>query len=147
VKNLENGRETIVRVNDRGPFVKERILDLSQGAAKALRVVGKGTARVKVMVVSETGRPLQTLPQQQSFALADLGFYVQIGAFTLEKNAERMQKRLADAGHRATVTKVTGKKATVYRVLIFTGKDRQNALLAKRSLQQKGHHEAFIVTR
>ncbi len=147
VKNLDNGRETIVRVNDRGPFVKERILDLSHGAAKALRVVGKGTARVKVMVVSETGMPLQTLPQQQTLALADEGFFVQIGAFALEKNAVQMQKRLTNAGHSTTVTKVTGKKATVYRVLIFTGRDREKALLAKRTLQQRGHHEAFIVAR
>ncbi len=52
VTNLSNGRSMIVRVNDRGPFVKGRIIDLSAGAAKQLGFHGKGTARVKVETVT-----------------------------------------------------------------------------------------------
>ena len=48
VTNLENGRKIIVRVNDRGPFHGRRIIDLSEGAAKALKMTGKGTAKVRV---------------------------------------------------------------------------------------------------
>ena len=147
VKNLENGRETIVRVNDRGPFVKGRILDLSQSAAKALKLEGKGTARVTVVALSETGRPVQIPPQDQPLDASDGSFYVQVGAFTREMNAEHMQKRFSDAGHTTTVSKVSGKKATIYRVLIFAGRDLSKALLAKRTLQQNGHKGAFVLTR
>jgi len=53
VKNLENGRSTVVRVNDRGPFVEDRILDLSYTKAKELGVVRKGTARVEIIAMAE----------------------------------------------------------------------------------------------
>jgi len=56
VTNLENGRSVVVRVNDRGPFKKNRILDLSRAAARELDVIGKGTAKVRVTIV-KTGGP------------------------------------------------------------------------------------------
>ncbi len=147
VKNLENGRETIVRVNDRGPFIKGRILDLSQSAAKVLKLMSKGTAKVRVVALSAPDKPVQMPPQDQPLGLAGGGFYVQIGAFTRKKNAVRMQKRYADAGHTTTVSKISGKKSAIYRVLIFTGRNLSKALLAKRSLQQNGHKEAFVLAR
>ena len=52
VTNLLNGKQTEVRVNDRGPFVANRIIDLSQGAAQAIEMVGPGTAHVRLEVVS-----------------------------------------------------------------------------------------------
>lgn len=52
VTNLENGRSVIVRINDRGPFKKKRIIDVSNRAAEILDMVGKGTAKVKVEVVA-----------------------------------------------------------------------------------------------
>lgn len=55
VENLDNGRSVIVRVNDRGPFAKNRILDLSRAAASELGMIGPGTARVRV-TVEEAGR-------------------------------------------------------------------------------------------
>ena len=51
VTNLENGSTTVVRINDRGPFIPGRIIDLSYAAAKKLKMLKKGTARVKVVVV------------------------------------------------------------------------------------------------
>jgi rare lipoprotein A len=53
VTNLANGRSVVVRINDRGPFVHGRILDLSYGAARALGIVGCGTARVRLEVLGE----------------------------------------------------------------------------------------------
>lgn len=52
VKNLNNGKEVIVRVNDRGPFIKSRIIDLSRAAAITLGILNMGTARVSVEVIS-----------------------------------------------------------------------------------------------
>ena len=51
VRNLENGRTVVVRVNDRGPFVKDRIVDLSRRAARELGMIGPGTARVRITVL------------------------------------------------------------------------------------------------
>ena len=56
VTNLENGRSVIVRINDRGPFAKGRIIDLSKAAAKKLGMIGKGTARVKVQVLPKESK-------------------------------------------------------------------------------------------
>ncbi|KIL98858.1 Rare lipoprotein A precursor [Paramagnetospirillum magnetotacticum MS-1] len=58
VTNLENGRSIIVRINDRGPFVNGRILDLSRKSAQLLGMEGKGTARVRVQVLPEESRVL-----------------------------------------------------------------------------------------
>ena len=52
VTNLENGTSVIVRINDRGPFIKGRIIDLSYAAAKQIKMVGKGIARVKIELIS-----------------------------------------------------------------------------------------------
>ncbi|PWR25903.1 septal ring lytic transglycosylase RlpA family protein [Zavarzinia aquatilis] len=67
VTNLENGRSVMVRVNDRGPFVNDRIIDLSRRAAQLLGFQNQGTARVRVQVVDESGRPgVSTLPVPQT---------------------------------------------------------------------------------
>lgn len=57
VKNLENGQSTVVRINDRGPFVQDRIIDLTFTKAKTLGVVGKGTARVEIVALAESDEP------------------------------------------------------------------------------------------
>ena len=68
VKNLDNGRSTVVRINDRGPFVEDRIIDLSYTKAKELGVVRKGTARVEIIAMAEgegepPGTAIATRPQ------------------------------------------------------------------------------------
>ena len=55
VRNLDNGRSSVVRINDRGPFVRERIIDLSYTKARELGVVAKGTARVEIVALEEAG--------------------------------------------------------------------------------------------
>jgi rare lipoprotein A len=81
VTNLNNGREVQVRVIDRGPFVGDRILDLARAAAAALDMIGTGTARVRIELV--------TGPNPE---LGD--FTVQVGAFADRANAERLRDRL-----------------------------------------------------
>ncbi len=63
VTNLENGRSTIVRINDRGPYEKGRILDLSKAAAKKLGVIGKGTAKIRLEVLPEQSRQVARAAQ------------------------------------------------------------------------------------
>lgn len=94
VQNLDNGRTAEVRINDRGPFVSNRIIDLSYAAAKQLGVVGPGTARVHV----------RSLGSQRIQYVGP--FYVQYGAFVVRENALRLRDRLAGRGFKGTrVTK------------------------------------------
>jgi peptidoglycan lytic transglycosylase len=65
VTNLENGRTVDVRINDRGPFLKNRVIDLSRAAARAIWMIGPGTARVRVEVVGVPGRPYEPEGGQQ----------------------------------------------------------------------------------
>jgi rare lipoprotein A len=92
VTNLENGRTMELRVNDRGPFVAGRIIDLSLAGAKELGVHGRGTAKVRVEVVGDVpgATPSGELPGP---------FYVQVGAFADRNNAEKLHARMVAAGY------------------------------------------------
>ena len=84
VTNLENNRSVTVRITDRGPFVKGRIIDLSLVAAREIQMIGPGTALVRLDVLSLNGKP-------------DSGtFAVQVGAFRDRSRAERLQQQLRD---------------------------------------------------
>lgn len=149
VKNLENGRETIVRVNDRGPFSGKRIIDLSQSAAKALKLMANGTARVKVTILpkKESSQEIGEEPRQQPLALTSDEFFIQVGAFSREKNAARLQQRFTKSGYTAVIRKATGKKATIYRVLVSAGKEMDKAFIAEKSMRSNGYRGAFVVVR
>ena len=82
VTNLRNGKQTEVRINDRGPFVANRVIDLSLSAAQALEIVGPGTAPVRLEVISGPN------PRVGYFG-------VQVGAFRIQENAERLRDQLA----------------------------------------------------
>ncbi|MFA5700121.1 MAG: septal ring lytic transglycosylase RlpA family protein [Desulfuromonas sp.] len=95
VDNLANGRSEVVRINDRGPFVEGRIIDLSYTAASSLDVVGRGTAPVRVTALgyrqTDThGDTYFKLPQD----IMQGPFGVQLGAFALEDNAVRLRDLL-----------------------------------------------------
>ena len=112
VTNLANGRSVVVRVNDRGPFKKNRIIDLSFVAAARLDMIRDGTAMVEVVAVGpSSGGPAPAAPAQQ--------FYAQAGAFADEANARRLADRLEAAGLADVV--VTGARAAgqpLYRVRV-----------------------------
>lgn len=92
VTNLLNGRRIVVRVNDRGPFVDDRVIDLSYVAAAKLDMLTIGTAPVEVVAVG----PGDTLPGPSYAQPATV--WIQAGAFTLRDNAERLRTRLGTAG-------------------------------------------------
>lgn len=96
VTNLENGRKAIVRINDRGPFKDNRIIDLSYAAALKLDIVKAGTAFVEVRAVSSPSAPAPAAPVGASplEPSASPQMYVQIGAFGERTNAERLKARI-----------------------------------------------------
>ncbi len=111
VTNLENGRSVVVRLNDRGPFAKGRIIDLSRAAAEQLDMIRAGTARVEVASLAPVALP-GAAPQATPAA-----YYAQAGAFGSRENAEDLAERLRDAGIAGvTVTESASDGRALYRV-------------------------------
>ena len=102
VTNLVNGRRVVVKVNDRGPFVDNRIIDLSYAAATALDMVGTGTTRVEVRTVApppdafRAAAPAVTAAQVPAASVERM--FLQVGAFAQQENAERLVARLRASG-------------------------------------------------
>jgi len=124
VTNLENGRAINVRVNDRGPFVKGRIIDLSRRAAQLLGFAAKGTARVRVQIIRPDGtlgnrRKGKISPPHIASAeqLVRVPVFVQVGAFRSRKNAKAAKRRVARLGP-ARIEPVSLPGRTLYRVRI-----------------------------
>jgi rare lipoprotein A len=143
VTNLKNNRSVIVKVNDRGPFVDNRIIDLSYAAARKLGVVATGTALVDVTAVTpgETPPPLvATTPAPAPQADSVSGspqLFVQVGAFAEQANAERVKQKLGTEGIKPVLI-VTASVAeqTLYKVRVgpladVTAVDQLTAQLAK----------------
>ncbi len=94
VTNLANGLHTDVRIIDRGPFVEDRVIDLSLAAARALGMVGTGTAMVTLEVISSSST--SSAPGTPGAPVVAAGtFAVQVGAFSDRGNADRLKDQLA----------------------------------------------------
>ncbi len=99
VYNLDNGNEVVVRVNDRGPFLGGRVLDLSYMAARKLGLVATGTARVRIEAVDAVS-PASAPVQEVTLAPGGGQVLLQAGSFRLSGNAQKLRRRLEDAGIR-----------------------------------------------
>jgi rare lipoprotein A len=97
VTRLDTGKKIIVRINDRGPFVGDRIIDLSYAAAQKLGMAQKGTARVRVVALVR-GRPgtrgSSPVIAEPAPDFSSGRFWIQVGAFGLSENAERLRDQL-----------------------------------------------------
>jgi len=126
VTNLNTGQSVVVRINDRGPFVKNRVIDLSYAAAKAIGLVGPGTAPVRIEVLGRLSPPASSL-----------GFSVQVGAFESRANAAALKEKLDE--HFAGVYIVPFKTAqqTYYRVRVRS-KSRDDARATALRLSETG---------
>lgn len=137
VTSLENGRSVVVRVNDRGPFVDNRLIDLSYAAAVKLGMIGAGTAMVEVETI-DPGRPRKAAKPAVP-AAADSRVFVQAGAFRSRQNADALVRRIrSDApgvtGVFVQEDRVNGQ--TIYRVRIgpIAGVDDFDRVVEKMSM-------------
>lgn len=94
VTNLDNGRSVVVRINDRGPFHDNRLIDLSYAAAVKLGVWPKGTGLVEVRAIDPAHPEATPLPAPQPVAPGEPHIYLQLGAFAERANAERIEREL-----------------------------------------------------
>jgi len=150
VENLENGRSVVVKVNDRGPFVDDRIIDLSYAAAEKLDMVGPGTARVEISVVEaaerNAGRPVvRTIALSENVA-ADVPLYIQMGSFGSVVNAQNLVRELHGANETtAAMTRLETDGGHFYRVRVgpLFDIDEANAVVLR--LNNKGFNATRIV--
>ncbi len=94
VTNLKNGRSVVVRINDRGPFVANRLIDLSYTAAAKLDMLREGTTLVEVKAITVGEPDVLT----RSAQVPPPALYVQAGAFADQRNAQRVLDRLHTGG-------------------------------------------------
>jgi rare lipoprotein A len=150
VQNLENGKETIVRINDRGPFVEGRIIDLTQTAAKELGMLRNGTARVRITALGESvslksgsGSITRLLPHAD-FSKGE--FYVQIGSFTVKDNAIRLKNKMEQWGKKTVIRKYDRGDRLFYRVHVQAGTTIREAKRNAEVLKKAGF-PGFVVAK
>ena len=125
VTNLENGRSLELKVNDRGPFVKERILDVSYAASQMLGMWEKGTALVKVEVLVPGIEPVQR-------------FTLQVGSFADENNAQQLVEQLRKNFENVHMTTVETPTQKYHRVRVGQFETKDSALILAEKLSQLG---------
>ncbi len=148
VKNLENGNETIVRINDRGPFIRDRIIDLSYEAAKKLHLHNKGLGKVRITALAPSdtrGEGVFSKAYQYNFDQGE--FYVQIGSFKIKNNALRLQRKFTDAGHTTVIQKYFHPAYVFFRVQVYVGTSLHIARKAETALHKYGYQGAFVIAR
>lgn len=133
VENLSTGQVARVRVNDRGPFVDGRILDVSHAAALALGVVGPGVVPARLRVIAPPAG-----------ATASRAFAIQVGAFTDEAGALALQRTLSDAGFENRVVRADDAGRALYRVRAGTFPSRAEADAHAARLAGRGYRAIVI---
>jgi rare lipoprotein A len=150
VLNLENNESTIVRINDRGPFIKGRIIDLSLCAAKDIHMATPGLAEVKVIAL---GREIGEIPGKAGLTpVLDLRdfetgeFTVQIGAFRDKNNALNLVERLRPKFDYVNVVEyVDGRDQTFFRVHVSRSTSLAKAGEFEKRLEEMGFTGAFVL--
>lgn len=156
VTNLANGRRIVVRVNDRGPFVDGRIIDLSRGSAEALGMLQRGVGEVRVRYLGRAPRLGSAQPMQYAATAAPAppparppaagengAYWIQAGAFSDRRAARRVADRL---GERATVDVAGQGDSTLYRVLVGPWPDPNAAEHARQAVVARGYADALLIS-
>jgi rare lipoprotein A len=131
VTNLENGSATEVLVNDRGPFAKGRIIDLSYAAAQSIDIVGPGTALVRLDVIDSPKR-VESIP-------ASLDYTLQMGSFSQLENAQQLRERLVKSFADVRIAPLQSRDTTYYRVHLGSFSSRAAAEEQARQVSQAGY--------
>ncbi len=151
VRNLDNGMETVVRVNDRGPFVRGRIIDLSYTAASEVNMVRSGVVRTEIIAMGEPAQPARkggkapTELKHPDFFKGN--YYIQVGSFLNKDNAERLARLFLAAGTKAIIQPFITSGHKYYRVQVFAGTSLKLAKVMEQKLVGEGYTGAFVFAR
>ncbi len=156
VTNLENGRSLVLRVNDRGPYAKDRIIDISKRGAQLLGYQTKGVTKVRVEILPEESKALKAAmlgkAQTTTFASStvssydndNLVFYVQAGSFSQRDLADNLNARLSRFG-RSKVFEAYVSGAPFYRVRLGPFSHEEEAEVTLNKVRNYGVYDARIV--
>lgn len=149
VTHLENNKSVVVRINDRGPFVPGRIIDLSYNAAQRLDIIQPGTACVKIEAIQlakiqNTNGNTSWRPEPvPNFRFGK--FTIQIGAFQTLNNAFGLKKAMSQEYGTILIEPFLNRDRGYYRVQVGTFRDLIKALGQVEHLKQQGFEDAFVV--
>ena len=131
VTNLNNGRSVRVRVNDRGPFVNNRIIDLSKAAAQKIDMIGTGTAPVKLEVIGFAGKNKMPTPKElknSPKSVAESNFALQIGSFSRFEGAMKTQEKYDGIdGYHTVIKDMQNNYGRLYKVWLTGFKSEKEA--------------------
>jgi rare lipoprotein A len=148
VYNTDNDKEIVVRVNDRGPFVGNRIIDLSYTAAKKIDMLGPGTAPVLVVALGAAKNKTRPSETPTSFVPVnyDSGtFTFQVGAFKNKGNADRLVQKLNESYKNAHIAAYDTGQEIFYRVRVGKYSSLQQIMKEESLLADAGYMDAFVV--
>lgn len=128
VRNRDNGKQVKVRITDRGPFVRGRVIDLSHEAANRLGMIGPGVAKVEIRVVAEAAEYADSRP-----------YWVQAGAFRTAEEAESLYRELREEFPDVRLSA----DGTWHRIRLGPFNKRKNAVRIQRQLERRGV-DAFL---
>ena len=150
VVRTDNGKSVVVRLNDRGPFVSGRIIDLSYSAAHALDMVGSGTAPVHIEVLQ---RVIKTKHDGQSVWTSEPipdfrsgTFTIPVGVYAARTDAEAVRARLRRDGTEVRILKVDTLEGVRYRVCAGTYHDLIEAHISAAHLRETGYAQVCVIT-
>lgn len=143
VTNLDNGKQAVVRVNDRGPFHHNRVIDLSYAAALKLDVLGTGTARVKLDIMHIDEQGVLTIGNTRAVdTQVEQALFIQVAALQDKSKIERMAQGLATLLH---VDAHTPKDGEIYRLRLGPIEDKKQADEMLKELQRSGYEQAYTL--
>lgn len=146
VYNLQNSKTLDLRINDRGPFVTGRIIDLSYKAAQLLGVAAPGTAPVKIVALGEAAgsdRSGHVVYKPVDYFRGN--FTVQVGAFTVKKNAQKLKIKLGRKYINSHINEYTDARGKFYRVRVGRFKELDRAEQFNEELARAGAKNSFVV--
>ena len=147
VTNLSNDKFIVVKVNDRGPFHENRIIDLSYTAAIKLDIIQKGTGLVEVKAIDPEEPKEDNLVKDDKISTQDTSFYIQVGTFSKLESAKILKQKLGSFGDNLIkISNVIVSGNTLFRVRIgpFTDTKLSDSIVSK--LSDFGIFEHRIVT-
>lgn len=146
VHHKRSGREVIVRINDRGPFVRDRIIDLSEGAARKLEMIQEGLAAVKVTALGYKVDKASEQNEYRSPVSYDNGsFALQVAALKNSANAYRYADELKKKYGSADVQEAAVEGVMFYRVRTGRYSSLRAAQSSQESFERKGFPGNFVV--
>lgn len=147
VTNKRNGLSTVVRINDRGPFVATRIIDLSNKAAHKVQMVGAGTAPVEIEILGFDAKGKKRIPTKKQLrnspkSAALGGFAIQIGSFSkIEGALSTQQKHNGTNGYKTIIKDTMSNNKRIFKVLLKGFKSEQEA----RDYKALGHFKNSFI--